>query len=172
MGGHISFIEFCESHILRAQALFDRYDTGRNRSLTQFKFRELLTELDPSFSSNELEAIHQLCVDHNTGRVHLGGFLNPNIVKIKTLFDKYDEDRSKFLEFNEFNMMLKDIYKSASDKEIHSIAQAVCPNSEGQGIHFINYIQRFKQISRKFDAIQLAKQRKAREKANAKGLVL
>jgi len=170
--GSVSFIEFCESHVLRAQALFDRYDINRNRSLTQFKFRELLMDLDNSLTSQQMEAIYQLVVDHNDGKVHLGGFLNPNIVKIKMLFDKYDQDRSRYLDSSEFRTMLKDIYKHASDKEIEAIAEVVCPPGSEQGISFMTYIQRFKDIQRRYDGIQLAKKRKAREKAKAKGLVL
>mmetsp|Transcript_129299 Transcript_129299/g.414496 ORF Transcript_129299/g.414496 Transcript_129299/m.414496 type:complete len:123 (+) Transcript_129299:469-837(+) len=118
-----------------------------------------------------MDAIFQLCVDTDTGKVHLGGFLNPNVVKIKMLFDKYDEDRSRCLDAEEFRTMLKDIYRSSTDKEIESIAESVCPLGRDQEISFITYIQRFRDIARKHDAIQLAKKRKAREKANLKGLV-
>merc|ERR1719213_1349436 len=126
-GGTISFIEFVESHVLRAKILFDRYDTDRSRTLTQFKFRELMFDMDESLTTSQMEAIYTLVADHNTGKVHLGGFLNPNIVKLKLLFDKYDQDRSRYLDSGEFRLMLKDLFKNGTDKDIEALVKQVCP---------------------------------------------
>merc|ERR1711990_853285 len=57
-GGTISFIEFVESHVLRAKILFDRYDTDRSRTLTQFKFRELMFDMDETLTTHQTEAIY------------------------------------------------------------------------------------------------------------------
>mmetsp|Transcript_66624 Transcript_66624/g.171478 ORF Transcript_66624/g.171478 Transcript_66624/m.171478 type:complete len:669 (+) Transcript_66624:1-2007(+) len=171
-GGSISFVEFCESHVLRAKTLFDRYDTDRSRALTQFKFRELILDMDSSLTQPQMEAIYNLVADQNTGKVRLGGFLNPNVVKIKKLFDKYDQDRSGYLDVSEFKEMLKDLFKNATDKDVEQLVAAVCPPDQDQGITFTTYIQRFKELSRRHDILQLAKRREAREKAKSKGLVL
>merc|ERR1719356_378105 len=71
--GSISFVEFCESHVLRAKALFDRFDIDRSRSLTQFKFRELMLDMDGSLTTSQMEAIYNLVADQNSGKVNLGG---------------------------------------------------------------------------------------------------
>lgn len=170
-GGTISFIEFVESHVLRAKILFDRYDTDRSRTLTQFKFRELMFDMDESLTTSQMEAIYALVADHNTGKVHLGGFLNPNIVKLKLLFDKYDQDGSRYLEKHEFNKMLKELFKSTPERDIDVMQAELCPPGTDQGITFTGYIQRFKEIQRHNDLMQLAKRRKAREKARSKGLI-
>lgn len=168
--GSISFIEFVESHVLRAKLLFDRYDTDRSRTLTQFKFRELMFDMDGTLTTSQMEAIYNLVADQNSGKVHLGGFLNPNIVKLKLLFDKYDADRSRYLDQSEFKEMLKELFKSATDRDIEVLQHTICPPGMDQGITFTGYIQRFKEISRKHDLMQLAKRRQARQKARAKGL--
>jgi len=169
--GSLSFVEFCESHVVRAKALFDRYDTSRARTLTQFKFRELMLDIDASLTSAQLEAVYNMVADPNSGKVQLGGFLNPNIVRLKLLFDKYDQDRSKYLDSQEFKLMLKDVFKNGTDKDIEAVQRAICPPGADQGITFTMYIQRFKEISRKYELIQLAKRREARNKAQSKGLV-
>jgi len=156
---------------VRAKALFDRYDTSRARTLTQFKFRELMLDIDASLTSAQLEAVYNMVADPNSGKVQLGGFLNPNIVRLKLLFDKYDQDRSKYLDSQEFKLMLKDVFKNGTDKDIEAVQRAICPPGADQGITFTMYIQRFKEISRKYELIQLAKRREARNKAQSKGLV-
>lgn len=169
-GGTIDFIEFVESHVLRAKILFDRYDIDRSRTLTQFKFRELMFDLDGTLTNSQMEAFFNLVVDHHSGKVHLGGFLNPNIVKLKLLFDKYDRDRSRYLDHSEFKDMLMELYKSSSERDIELLQQDICPPGTDQGITFTQYIQRFKEIQRKHDLLQLAKRRQARDKARSKGL--
>lgn len=168
-GGTISFIEFVESHVLRAKILFDRYDTDRSRTLTQFKFRELMFDMDESLTTAQMEAIYTLVADHNTGKVHLGGFLNPNIVKLKLLFDKYDADQSREMDGEEFNNMLKELYKSTPERDIDILQDQLLPH--GTGITLTEYIQRFKEIQRHHDLMQLAKRRHARQKARNKGLI-
>lgn len=170
--GSISFVEFVESHVLRAKLLFDRYDTDRSRTLTQFKFRELMFDMDGTLTTSQMEAIYNLVADQNSGKVHLGGFLNPNIVKLKLLFDKFDADRSRYLDAEEFRDMLQELYKGTSDNDIQQIQYTVCPPGSEQGITFTQYIQRFKEISRKHDLLQLAQRRLEREKRKAKGLAL
>jgi len=170
--GSISFVEFVESHVLRAKLLFDRYDTDRSRTLTQFKFRELMFDMDGTLTTSQMEAIYNLVADQNSGKVHLGGFLNPNIVKLKLLFDKYDTDRSRYLDAQQFKEMLKELFNSASDHDIQALQHTVTPPGSDQGVTFTHYIQIFKEISRKHDLLQLAKRRQAREKRRAKGLVL
>jgi len=170
-GGTISFVEFVESHVLRAKTLFDRYDTDRSRTLTQFKFRELMIDMDGSLTTNQMEAIYNLVADHNTGKVHLGGFLNPNIVKLKLLFDKYDQDGSRYLDHSEFNVMLKELFKSTPERDIDLLQLELFPPGTDQGITFTHYIHRFKDIQRQHDLMQLAKRRQAREKAQKKGLI-
>jgi len=170
-GGTISFIEFVESHVLRAKLLFDRYDTDRSRSLTQFKFRELLFDMDETLTTSQMEAIYSLVADPNSAKVHLGGFLNPNIVKLKLLFDKYDQDGTRYLDSTEFNKMLKELFKSTPDRDIDVLQAQLCPPGTDQGITFTQYIQRFKEIQRHHDLMQLAKRRQAREKARSKGLI-
>mmetsp|Transcript_32352 Transcript_32352/g.69210 ORF Transcript_32352/g.69210 Transcript_32352/m.69210 type:complete len:628 (+) Transcript_32352:120-2003(+) len=169
--GSISFAEFCESQVLKAHALFERYDVTHSGSLTQFKFRELLLDLDESLSIDHMNAIFKMCSDSETGKVTFGGFLNPNVVKIKMLFDKYDEDRSKSLDPKEFRTMLKDIYRGASDADIETIVDSVCPVDKTSAFSFLFYISHYKAISRKHEAIHLAKRRKDKEKARARGLV-
>lgn len=169
-GGTISFIEFVESHVLRAKILFDRYDTDRSRTLTQFKFRELMFDMDENLTTAQMEAIYTLVADHNTGKVHLGGFLNPNIVKLKMLFDKYDADRSRELDGEEFNLMLKELYKSTAERDIDLLQKTLLGTQ--QGITFTEYVQRFKEIQRQHDLMQLAKRRQDRQRAQSKGLVL
>merc|ERR1719330_845433 len=110
--GSVSFVEFCESHVLRAKALFDRFDVDRSRALVQCRFEELMRDLDEGLTQTEMDAIWDLVADHEMGKVHLGGFLNPNVVKLKMLFDKYDADRSRYLDSSEFRRMLKDMYKN------------------------------------------------------------
>eukprot|EP00428_Durinskia_dybowskii_P013519 CAMPEP_0170208076 /NCGR_PEP_ID=MMETSP0116_2-20130129/3619_1 /TAXON_ID=400756 /ORGANISM="Durinskia baltica, Strain CSIRO CS-38" /LENGTH=665 /DNA_ID=CAMNT_0010458541 /DNA_START=15 /DNA_END=2009 /DNA_ORIENTATION=- len=168
--GEISFIEFCQSHILRAKSMFDRYDTTRSRALTQFKFREMLLDMDETLTAKEMEAIYHLVMDQNDEKVHLAGFLNPNIVKLKLLFDKYDEDRSRNLDAAEFSCMLKDIYGTCNDAEIESIVRVLCPSGD-EGISFTTYFLRFKEIARKHDLIHMSKRRAAREKAKSRGLL-
>eukprot|EP00928_Gymnodinium_smaydae_P081833 TRINITY_DN65282_c0_g1_i1.p1 TRINITY_DN65282_c0_g1~~TRINITY_DN65282_c0_g1_i1.p1 ORF type:complete len:668 (-),score=193.11 TRINITY_DN65282_c0_g1_i1:65-2068(-) len=168
-GGSISFIEFCESQVLRAKTLFDRYDVDRSRALTLFRFRELMLDMDATLTPTQLEAIYQLVCDPNTAKVHLGGFLNPNIVKLKLLFDKYDQDRSSHLDSAEFLLMLKELFRNATEKEIIQLQRQVYPDEEG--VSFTMYIQRFKELSRSHDLMQLAKRRQARRKAEAKGLL-
>lgn len=170
-GGTISFIEFVESHVLRAKMLFDRYDTDRSRTLSQFKFRELMFDMDETLTTSQMEAIYTLVADHNTGKVHLGGFLNPNIVKLKLLFDKHDNDGSRYLESSEFNRMLKELFKSTPERDIDVLHSELCPPGSEQGITFTQYIQRFKEIQRHHDQQQLKKRRLAREKARSKGLI-
>jgi Ca2+-binding EF-hand superfamily protein len=170
-GGSVSFIEFVESHVLRAKILFDRYDTDRGRTLSQFKFRELMLDVDESLTSSQMEAIYNLVADHNTGKVHLGGFLNPNIVKLKLLFDKYDQDGSRYLDYTEFNKMLKELFRNTPERDIDVLQAELCPPGTDQGITFTDYIQRFKEIQRHHDLMQLAKRRLARERALAKGLI-
>lgn len=170
-GGTISFIEFVESHVLRAKILFDRYDIDRSRHLTQFKFRELMFDMDESLTTNEMEAIYTLVADHNTGKVHLGGFLNPNIVRLKLLFDKYDQDRDRELDRDEFGRMLKELYKDTSEREINLLQEELLLSGMAQGITFTVYIQRFKEIQRHHDLMLLAKRRHARQKARSKGLI-
>jgi len=170
-GGTISFIEFVESHVLRAKILFDRYDTDRSRTLTQFKFRELMFDMDEGLTTTQMEAIYTLVADHNTGKVTLGGFLNPNIVKLKLLFDKYDQDGSRYLDSSEFNKMLKELYKSTPERDIDMLQSELYPPGSDQGITFTQYIQRFKEIQRTHDLAQLAKRRLARQKARSKGLI-
>jgi len=170
-GGTISFIEFVESHVLRAKMLFDRYDTDRSRTLTQFKFRELMFDMDETLTTSQMEAIYTLVADHNTGKVHLGGFLNPNIVKLKLLFDKYDKDGSRYLDHTEFNRMLKELFKSTPERDVDMLHSELCPPGTDQGITFTGYIQRYKEIQRLHDLMQLAKRRHAREKARSKGLI-
>eukprot|EP00927_Polykrikos_kofoidii_P019712 TRINITY_DN19238_c0_g1_i1.p1 TRINITY_DN19238_c0_g1~~TRINITY_DN19238_c0_g1_i1.p1 ORF type:complete len:653 (+),score=145.06 TRINITY_DN19238_c0_g1_i1:224-2182(+) len=170
-GGSISFIEFCESHVLRAKELFDRYDVEKTRSLSDLTFRKLMMDIDSGLSSSQLDAIYNLLADPNSGKVHLGGFLNPNILKLKLLFDKYDKDGSRFLDSSEFRLMLKDLYKQATDADVEELVQQVCPPGESEGITFQMYIHRFKEIARKYELLHLARKRKARQKAQSKGLV-
>jgi Ca2+-binding EF-hand superfamily protein len=170
-GGSVSFIEFVESHVLRAKILFDRYDSDKSRTLSQFKFRELMLDMDESLTSSQMEAIYTLVADHNTGKVHLGGFLNPNIVKLKLLFDKYDQDGSRYLDYTEFNKMLKELFRNTPERDIDVLQAELCPPGTDQGITFTDYIQRFKEIQRHHDLMQLAKRRLARERALAKGLI-
>lgn len=170
-GGSVSFIEFCESHVLRAKSLFDRYDVDKSRSLTQFKFRELMLDMDNSFTPQQMEAIYNLVADPNTGKVTLGGFLNPNIMKLKLLFDKYDQDRSRYLDSGEFKAMLKDMFRINSDREVEELYKCVFPGGLDQGISFTMYVERFKELARKYDLMQLAKRREARLKAKSKGLI-
>jgi len=167
-GGSISFAEFCESQVIRAKSLFDRYDIDGSRALTQFKFQELMFDMDSTLTTAEMEAIYNLVVDHTSGKVTLGGFLKPNIVKLKMLFDKYDRDRSRHLDVDEFKLMLKELFKSASEKEIDDLQRFACDAE--LGINFTQYIHCFKELSRKHDTMQLAKKRLAREKAKSKGL--
>jgi len=168
-GGSVSFLEFCESQVLRAKMLFDRYDIDKSRALTQFKFRELMLDMDGSLTATHMEAIYNLVADQNSGKVFLGGFLNPNIVKLKLMFDKYDQDKSRALDSDEFKCMLKDLFKRADPRDIEELHRSVC--GEGKEITFTMYIQRYKEISRKYDLMQLAKKRKARQKAKNQGLV-
>merc|ERR550514_604459 len=116
--GRVSFVEFVESHVLKAKTLFDRYDVDRSRSLTETEFKELLLDLDEDLSDRELEAIYSLVSDEETGKVNLGDFLNPNVLKIKHLFDKFDQDKSRTLSAAEFKKMLKELYRSATDKDV------------------------------------------------------
>lgn len=170
--GSVSFVEFCESQLLRAKSLFDRFDMDRSRALVQCRFEELMLDLDETLTQVELNAIWDLVADYDMQKVHLGGFLNPNIVKLKMLFDKYDADNSKCLDEEEFMRMLQDMFKSANDKEIDALLRIVHPTpGSTEGISLTTYIQKFKEISRKHDQIVLAKRRAAREKARLKGLV-
>lgn len=168
--GKISFIEFCESHMLRAKMLFDRYDIEKSRALTKPSFQELLLDLDDSLTASQIEAIYNLVADQNTGKVPLGGFLNPNVVRIKLLFNKYDKDGSRYLDVNEFKAMLKDVFARATDRDIDALLREVVPPGQEAGISFTGYVQRFGQLSRRYDLIQLAKRREARSKAAARGL--
>lgn len=166
--GSIDFVEFCESQVLRAKSLFDRYDTDRSRSLTQFKFRELLLDMDSSLSPSQMEAIYNMVADHNNGKVHLGGFLNPNIVKLKLLFDKYDDDRSRYLDTSELKAMLKDLFKNTTEKDIEILLQTAMPPGCEEGVTFTQYIHQFREILRRHNLIQLARRREARTKKNAR----
>ena len=74
--------------------------------------------------------------------MHLGGFLNPNIVKLKLLFDKHDNDGSRYLESSEFNRMLKELFKSTPERDIDVLQAELCPPGSDQGITFTQYIQR------------------------------
>jgi Ca2+-binding EF-hand superfamily protein len=169
-GGSVSFTEFVESHVLRAKSLFDRYDIDRSRALTQFKFRELMLDMDSTLTVQHMEVIYNLVSNPNTGKVHLGGFLNPNIVKLKLLFDKYDQDRSRALDQSEFKQMLHELFKSATEKDIEELQRTIIPAGIEVEVSLTEYIERFKEIQRKHDLIQLAKRRQAREKARKLGL--
>eukprot|EP00929_Paragymnodinium_shiwhaense_P076350 TRINITY_DN39236_c0_g1_i1.p1 TRINITY_DN39236_c0_g1~~TRINITY_DN39236_c0_g1_i1.p1 ORF type:complete len:666 (+),score=170.05 TRINITY_DN39236_c0_g1_i1:83-2080(+) len=166
-GGTVSFIEFCDSHVLRAKSLFDKYDIDRSRSLTQFKFRELLLDLDGNLNEGEIDAIYRLVSDANSQKVFLGGFLSPNVTKVKILFDKYNRDSGHRLKPDQFKAMLRDLFKNVTDKDVELIGNEFCPHN----ITLTEYVQAYKDIHRKYDMLVLARRRAAREKAQRMGLV-
>jgi len=167
----ISFVEFCESNVLRAKALFDRYDTTHSGALTQFKFQQLVTEMDSSLKDREKEVMYNLVMDSNDGKVHFSGFLNPNVIRLKMLFDRYDQDKSRYLDGGEFKCMLKDIFQCCGEGDIDQLVEILCPAGKHEGVSFITYFCRYKDISRKHEQLHLAKRRAAKEKAKARGLV-
>jgi len=169
--GRITFVEFVESHVLRAKTIFDRYDVDRSRSLTLPEFRELLLDMDEQMTQREMEAIYALVSNEETGKVTLGGFLNPNIMKLKLLFDKHDDDNSRTLEAKEFKLMLRELWKQSSERDIEALYRVACPHGDVVGIALVEYIGRFKEVARKHDLIELEKRRAARAKQKSKGLV-
>eukprot|EP00746_Dinoflagellata_sp_MGD_P000442 gnl/MRDRNA2_/MRDRNA2_100795_c0_seq1.p1 gnl/MRDRNA2_/MRDRNA2_100795_c0~~gnl/MRDRNA2_/MRDRNA2_100795_c0_seq1.p1 ORF type:complete len:799 (-),score=176.33 gnl/MRDRNA2_/MRDRNA2_100795_c0_seq1:117-2378(-) len=169
--GRVSFVEFVESHVLKAKTLFDRYDVDRSRALTEPEFKELLLDLDEDLSDRELEAIYSLVSDEETGKVNLGDFLNPNVLKIKLLFDKYDTDKSRTLSPQEFKKMLKELYRTATDKDADILHRVLCPiTDDNYDVSFVDYFRRFKEVARRRDLMELEKRRAARAKAKARGL--
>lgn len=168
--GSVSFVEFCESHVLRAKMLFDRYDTDRSHALTEFKFRELLTDMDNSLTRSQMDTIYNLVADHKSGKVYLGGFLNPNVVRIKFLFNKYDRDQSGCLDVTEFKVMLREMFRRASDKDLEALVSAVMPPGHEIRMDFTKCVQRFKDVSHMYDLMQSARRREVRSKAFSKGL--
>lgn len=170
-GGSISFVVFCQSHVLRAKSIFDRYDTDRSRALSGFQFRELMLDLDSQLTVAQADATFILLSDSDTQKVHLGSFLNPNIIRLKMLFDKYDHGKKRYLNSEEFKHTLKDMYKDHTDKEVEAIVQNIFYPGTDQRMCFSTYIARFKEITQKHDLIVCAKRRAAREKAQSKGLV-
>jgi len=167
--GSISFVEFCQSQVLRAKSLFDRYDLDRSRTLTQIKFLEMLRFFDSGFTEDEEKAICDLVMNHQTGKVSLSSFLNHNIIKLKLLFDKYDRDRGRSLDRGEFKVMLQELFTS-DERDVETLINQVCPADETGGISFLQYVSSFKELSKRHDALVLARKRKEREKAKAKGL--
>eukprot|EP00930_Biecheleria_cincta_P034430 TRINITY_DN23800_c0_g1_i1.p1 TRINITY_DN23800_c0_g1~~TRINITY_DN23800_c0_g1_i1.p1 ORF type:complete len:695 (-),score=190.33 TRINITY_DN23800_c0_g1_i1:61-2145(-) len=171
-GGSVSFVEFCQSQVLRAKTLFDRYDIDRSRALTEHKFVEMLRFFDSTWTEDEEKAICNLVINPQTGKVTLSSFLNTNIIKLKLLFDKYDRDRGRSLDRNEFKVMLKELFTS-DDKDVQELINALYPQEDDsdEGITFLQYVRNFKELNRRNDALVLAKRRKAREKAKRMGLV-
>jgi len=167
--GSVSFVEFCQSQVLRAKALFDRFDLDRSRTLTQIRFIEMLRFFCNRWTEAEEKAICDLVMNHQTGKVSLSSFLNQNIIKLKLLFDKYDRDRGRSLDRKEFKVMLQELFTS-DERDIETLIEHVCPPDDTGGVSFLQYISCFKELTRSHDALVLARKRKEREKAKAKGL--
>jgi len=168
--GSVSFVEFCQSQVLRAKTLFDRYDLDRSRALTENKLVEMLRFFNSTWTEEEEKAICNLVINPQTGKVTLSSFLNTNIIKLKLLFDKYDRDRGGSLNRNEFKGMLKELFTS-DDKELEELITTLFAEEDDGGISFLQYVKSFKELNRRNDALVLAKRRKARERAKRMGLL-
>eukprot|EP00971_Amphidinium_carterae_P109753 2174159-Amphidinium_carterae.1 len=111
--GAVSFVKFVESQVLRAKLLFQRFDVGKQHALTFIKFRDLLHSLDAGFPDDEVDAIYRLVREPSDWKllvpeVHLTGFMSPNIVKLKLIFDKNDKQRRRILTSQEFSALLQE----------------------------------------------------------------
>jgi Ca2+-binding EF-hand superfamily protein len=168
--GEIDFTEFLQSQVMRAKSLFDHYDTDKRKSLTHFKFRELLLDIDDSLDQTELEALYNLAADPVLDRVTLAGFLSPNIVKLKRLFDKYDKDRSKLLDVSEYRDMLKELFSDMQDDDVEILLETALPEGGDQEISLVAYIENYKAIANKHDTLTLSRFLKAKKKAKRRGL--
>lgn len=170
-GGSISFREFCESHVLRAILFFKRYDLDKDKVLTQFELDRLLLDMDGSLTREQLETIHSILANKDSGCVSIGGYLSPNITRIKFLFDKYDSDRSGYLDVEEFKEMLGDMMSGISDRDIDQLVDAIMPSQHSAGLDFTDCVYRFNEISKRYELMMLARRRQARLKARSRGLV-
>jgi len=168
--GSISFREFCESHVLRAILLFQRFDLDGDKHLTQWELDRLLLDMDGSLTRPQLDAIHSMAANSNSGCVSIGGLLSPNITRIKFLFDKYDSDRSGHLDVEEFKDMLGDMLSGISDRDIDELVDAIMPSEQPAGMDFTDCVHRFNEISKRYELIMLARRRQARHKARSRGL--
>mmetsp|Transcript_92725 Transcript_92725/g.178913 ORF Transcript_92725/g.178913 Transcript_92725/m.178913 type:complete len:521 (+) Transcript_92725:1-1563(+) len=169
--GSISFRELCESHVLRAILLFKRFDLDRDKHLTQWELDRLLMYMDDSLTRQQLDVIHGLLTNTNTGCVSIGGLLSPNITRIKFLFDKYDSDRSGYLDVEEFKEMLRDMLSGITDRDIDELVNAIMPSEHSAGLDFTDCISNFSEISKRHELIMLARRRQARLKARSRGLL-
>jgi len=168
--GSVSFVEFCQSQVIRAKTLFDRFDLDRSRSLTQIKFIELLRFFDNTWTAEEEKAICDLVINPTSQKVSLSAFLNPNIIKLKLLFNKYDKDGGKELDRDEFKVMLRELF-TAEEKDVEELIGFMFEQRNDETISFLEYVENFKELNKRNDAMVLAKKRKAREKAKSKGLL-
>lgn len=162
--GQVSFVEVMGSYVLKAKAVFDRYDTDRSRELSIPEFSTLLLDLDPNLTDADLDALYCVCCNEFTGRVTLGDFLNPNVLKIKMLFDKYDTDQSRMLSVDEFKKMLKDLFKNESEKELDILVKCLGDIKNDEDIGFANYLRNFRKIARRKEMMELEKHRAIRAK--------
>ncbi|CAE8633045.1 unnamed protein product [Polarella glacialis] len=78
----------------------------------------MLRFFDSEFTPEEEEAMCALLMVH--GKVTLSQFLNPNIIKLKLLFDKYNKDKSRKMDASEFKVMLEDLFLSC-EKDIEEL---------------------------------------------------
>eukprot|EP00933_Yihiella_yeosuensis_P080276 TRINITY_DN9368_c1_g1_i1.p1 TRINITY_DN9368_c1_g1~~TRINITY_DN9368_c1_g1_i1.p1 ORF type:complete len:346 (+),score=68.68 TRINITY_DN9368_c1_g1_i1:123-1040(+) len=169
-GGSISFVELCQSHVLRAKTLFDRFDADRTRALTQVKCIECLRSFDKRFTDEEQQAMCDVLTHEKTGRIHLDRFIRFNIIKLTLAFRKYDKDDSNEVDKEEFKFMLVDLFR-VSGPLLEELLNFAWRDRGDGGLTFLEYIQAFQELERRHELAILAKRRKEKEKAKRLGLV-
>mmetsp|Transcript_28111 Transcript_28111/g.64938 ORF Transcript_28111/g.64938 Transcript_28111/m.64938 type:complete len:677 (-) Transcript_28111:175-2205(-) len=150
--GAVSFVKFVESQVLRAKLLFQRFDVGKQHALTFIKFRDLLHSLDAGFPDDEVDAIYRLVREPSDWKVHLTGFMSPNIVKLKLIFDKNDKQRRRILTSQEFSALLQELFSLSSERESEALLRIV-PLSASRGVTLRDLVWHFEDLCRACDLI-------------------
>mmetsp|Transcript_63190 Transcript_63190/g.150686 ORF Transcript_63190/g.150686 Transcript_63190/m.150686 type:complete len:682 (-) Transcript_63190:151-2196(-) len=162
--GAVSFVHLVESQVLRAKVLFERYDISGQRALTLIQFRELMHTLDPGLTEEELDAIYRLVRDASDGKVRFASFLNPNIVKLKLLYDKYDKGRKRLLNVEQLRTMLREVFPILSERDLQEMEKVV-PWAAERGLSLRDYVRHFEDLARSYEVLRLARRRREKEKA-------
>merc|ERR1719223_1399963 len=100
----------------------------------------MVEELDPTTSQEEALAWFRAIDEDDSGEVSLEEFLNSKVLKVKRLFDHYDDDRSRTISQEEMIKVLKSLNDQITETEAQSLY--VYADMDGNGeISFCEFLE-------------------------------